>query len=156
MTEPRGRSSADLHAAIEEASRSLGVTYRPPDDPEPERWGGRPLWIVAALLAVGVVVALALRGGSASAQPPHLVEADLRWAVAQVVEHVERERLLRGRLPEARDLRPLLGETLDYSVRDGDYRVVGRRDGVRVEYDGSVPLDEWRARVLHPPGGLPR
>lgn len=151
----RPRSPAALRAAIEDASRSLGVEYGAPEESEPGRTWERPLWIVAALLAVGIVAALALRGAGGSEQAPHLVEADLRWAVARVVEHVERERLLRGRLPEERELRLLLGETLDYEARGGAYVVSGRRDGVRVVYDGSVPVEQWRALVRHRPGTPP-
>lgn len=158
-------SRPDLDRAIEEASRSLGLTpetsspagKEPPrgrdPDPEPARGARRAIWIVLGLLALASALALALRSAGTMGQPAHLVESDLRWAVARVVEHVEQERLLRGRAPEASELRVLLGETLTYtSLEGGGYRVVGERDGVRVEYDGSVPLGEWSAIMLHPPG----
>lgn len=150
----RGPSEADIAAAVEEASRSLGEPDEPPGQPEsgggPARWG-RPVWIVGGLLVVAIATALVLRDSGSGGQPAHLVEADLRWAVARVVEHVERERLLRGRLPAESELRLLLGETLTYSAGEGGYRVVGRRDGVRVEYDGSLPIEEWSGLVLFPP-----
>lgn len=151
-----GPSEADISAAIEEASRSLGVSREPADESGSGRGPGRrwrrPFWIVTGLLVVGIVTALTLQGSGSSGQPAHLVEADLRWAVARVVEHVEKERMLRGRIPEEGEVRVLLSEALSYSVEEGGYRVVGRRGGVRVEYDGSLPLEEWIARVHHPPG----
>lgn len=155
-SEPPGREPADdtLAAAIEEASRSLGVPYREPGEPEtregPTTGLGRGIGIAMGVLLVGLLAALALRGAGSSTQPAHLVEADLRWAVARVVEQVEEERLLRGRIPEEPRIRLLLGEALSYSMEEGGYRIVGRRDGVEVEYDGSLPLEEWRALVLYP------
>jgi len=151
-----GPSEAEISAAIKEASRSLGVpdeaVVEPGTGTGPSTPWPAPVWIVIGLLALGIVTALAVRGSGSRGQPAHLIEADLRWAVVQVVEHVENERLLRGRIPEERRIRVLLGEALTYSVEEDGYRVVGRRDGVRVEYDGSVPLEGWRALVLHPPG----
>ena len=96
-------SDEELYRAIEEASASLGVSWSRPDFPEPEgpdapAWRRRVGWGVAG--AVALVVAWGLVGPvGPRTLPPAEVEADLRWAVGQVVEAVEDHRLRQGRLP---------------------------------------------------------
>jgi hypothetical protein len=75
--------------------------------------------------------------------PPARVEADLRWAVAQVVRRVEDLRSRTGRLPRAEELQGLVSDLVVYEPAGDGYRVRGQRGGVRVEYDGTVPLERW-------------
>ena len=151
---PSGRK-ADLEGAIREASDHLGVSHEdpaqslPPSDPS-----GQTLWI---RVAIGSVALAVLLGGTLLVErrvpglEAHRVEADLRWAVSEVVEEVERLHGMRGALPGPEELQGLLSEATDYIPEGDTYRVVGARNGVRVEFDGRIPLDEWRVLVLYPP-----
>ena len=98
------------------------------------------LWATLAVVAAGAAfLSLRTRG-----DPPALQqEEDLRWAVGQVVRRVESLRAQTGVLPTADALHGLLSELVVYDQYDGVYIVVGRRGGVQVVYDGSVPLDLW-------------
>ena len=73
--------------------------------------------------------------------------------VVLVVRRVETLRSERGRLPGAGDLYGLLSDAVVYLPEGNTYRVVGDRGGVRVVYDGSVPLDAWVREETYPPGG---
>jgi hypothetical protein len=101
---------------------------------------------------LGVILAVSVVGAGLSlllppaAQSEAEVEADLRWAVANVVREVEAFRARTGALPDAGRIRLLLGEHVTYEPVDDVYLVVGERDEVRVVFDGSVPLDAWLAR----------
>lgn len=101
-----------------------------------------------ARVGVGVLVALLLTAVGAmllppARQAPREVEADLRWAVAQVVGEVEAVRRRTGRLPTTEELHGLVSELVVYRA-DGDaYTVTAQRDGVRVLYDGTEPLEAW-------------
>ena len=76
--------------------------------------------------------------------PPPAEEAvDLRWFVSDVVELIEDFHAEQGRLPTRADLGDLLDEEFSYDIRGEGYVVGLEGEGARVEYDGSVPLDEW-------------
>ena len=79
--------------------------------------------------------------------PPDLSATEealhLRWFVAEAVGVIEDFRDENGQLPTRADLGDQMDEEVFYAVR-GEAYVVGL-DGERitVEYDGTVPLDEW-------------
>jgi hypothetical protein len=107
--------------------------------------GNRRLWVLGALLALSVAAAALvplLRPGTQFAAD---VEADLRWAVAHVVREVEAHRARSGALPGPEVLRLLLGEHVTYEAVGDAYLVTAERDGIRVRFDGTVPLDTWLA-----------
>ena len=151
---PTGRNP-DLEDSIREASDHLGVHYEAPDAPSsaPAASGEIP-W---APVAIGVVLLGAILAGLLLSEhrapnlEAHRVEADLRWAVAEVVVEVDRLRSILGELPRPEDLHGLLSEAVVYIPTGDTYRVVGSRDGVRVEFDGRIPVDRWRSLVLYPP-----
>lgn len=150
---PRGR--ADLEGAIREASDHLGVSDEEAVRPLPTSVPvGQNLWI---RVAGGLVILAILLGGTFLVErrvpglEAHRVEADLRWAVSAVVEEVERLHGMRGTLPAPEDLQGLLSEAIEYIPEGDRYRVVGARNGVLVEFDGRIPLDQWRFLVLYPP-----
>jgi hypothetical protein len=78
-----------------------------------------------------------------------MVEADLRWAVAQVVRRVEALRVQTGRLPAPADLGGLVSDLVVYEPLGEGYRVYGRRGPVRVEFDGAIPLARWERMALY-------
>lgn len=78
--------------------------------------------------------------------PPAAQEMDLRWAVADVVKEIEAFRQGEGRLPTAADLEGLLNEVISYQTDGSEYRVTAIQGTLRVEYDGSVPLETWMAQ----------
>jgi hypothetical protein len=142
----------DLQEAIARASRYVGSPGIPAQTPTTTvRYDASTprrirLVVLGTLLAATVVGAGYLSLRPRPPLPPQEQEADLRWAVARVVGQVETFRNEHGRLPAAQDLYGLLSDAVVY-VREGShYRVIGDRGGVRVTYDGSVPLDEWVAR----------
>jgi len=140
----------ELLAAVERASRHVGAAagraqLRPVVRFDAARAGGRRVRVLGAVLALSVAVAAALTLIPPRAQSPGEVEADLRWAVANVVREVEAERARTGALPAPQRLDALLGEHLRYEPVGGAYVVTGERDGVRVSWDGTVPLEEWVA-----------
>lgn len=139
-----------LLAAVERASRHLGAAHRPGSTRPVVRYdapgvGHRRLWVLGALLVLSVAAAALATLLRPASQPPADVEADLRWAVANVVRGVEAHRARTGALPRPEMLQPLLGEHLTYEASGGAYVVTGERDGVRVRFDGSVPLEAWLA-----------
>lgn len=82
---------------------------------------------------------------------------DLRWFVADAVELIEGFRAEEGRLPTRNDLGDLLAEPFSLEIRGQGYVIGLERAGARVEYDGSVPLDEWLSpgTVGQAEGGTP-
>lgn len=159
----------ELREAIETASRYLGIAEGAPGDgakaptappflvqydSSVRRWIWPLLLVVALALTLGGAGYLLLR--VRPPLPPHEEEVDLRWAVAHVVRQVETFRGEHGRLPAARDLYGLLSEAVSYEVVGNHYQVVGDWGGVRVEYDGSVPLDVWVKQTTYPATDTPR
>lgn len=142
--------SRELLAAVERASRHLGVDVaarraRPVLRFDAVRTGRRRLAVLAALLVLSVALAALATLLRPRVQPAADVEADLRWAVANVVRQVEAEKARTGALPGPERLGALLGEHVTYEISDGSYAVAGERDGVRVRFDGTLPLEEWLA-----------
>jgi hypothetical protein len=146
----------ELEEAIREASHHLGVRYSPetPAPPPPKRvdWRNRAFFALVVLTWIAILGGTYLLSIRTTELDPHRVEVDLRWAVAEVVEEIERQRSISGELPRHEDLHGLLGEAISYTLLGSSYRIVGSRGDVRVEFDGSIPLDEWRALVFQPPG----
>jgi len=143
--------SADLLAAVERASRHVRAGPGPTQEAGPvlrfdaPRASARRLWVLGAILALSVAAAALSTLLQPRAQPEAEVDADLRWAVANVVREVEAFRTRTGALPNPERLRILLGEHLTYEPAGDAYVVTGKRDAVRVLYDGTVPLEEWLA-----------
>jgi len=143
--------SADLLAAVERASRHLGAAGGAKKEAGPVLRFDAPRAPLRRLLILGVILALSVVAAALSvllpsrAQPVADVEADLRWAVANVVREVEAYRTRTGALPEPERLRILLGEHLTYEPLGDVYLVTGERDEVRVLYDGTTTLDAWLA-----------
>jgi len=140
----------EMLAAVQLASRHLGVEgpkagARPVLRFDAPRVGHRRLWVLGGLLALSVGAAALVPLLRPTTQPVAEVEADLRWAVANVVREVEAHRARSGALPGPEALRPLLGEHVTYQAAGDAYFVTAERDGVRVRFDGSVPLEAWLA-----------
>lgn len=140
----------ELLAAVERASRHVGATgavgkARPVVRFDAPRTGARRVWVLGALLALSVAAAALLTLIPPGRQSAAEVEADLRWAIANVVREVEVSRARTGTLPDPERLGPLLGEHVVYEPSGEGYVVTGERDGVLVRYDGTVPLEEWLA-----------
>lgn len=138
----------ELLAAVERASRHLGaVGDRARGGPvvrfDALRPAARRLWALGGILGLSVALAAALLLIPPRAQSEAEVEADLRWAVANVVREVEAHRTRTGELPARERLGALLGEHLEYEAVGDAYVVTAERDGVRVSWDGTVPLEEW-------------
>jgi len=144
--------SAELLAALQAASRHVGRAPGPGSDAGPvlrfdaARPAARRVVALGVILAASVIAAGLSLLLPAPGQTEAEVEADLRWAVANVVREVEAFRARTGALPDAGRLRLLLGEHVTYEPVDDAYLVVGERDDVEVTFDGSVPLDEWLAQ----------
>ena len=103
-----------------------------------------PLLAAAAVILAGVIT----WDIYVLSQPPEIPlpadeAVDLRWFVADVVELIEDFRAGQGRLPTRADLGDLLDPEFSYEIRGERYVVGLEGEGTRVEYDGSVPLDEW-------------
>ena len=113
---------------------------------ERPRWRPRA-WYVWSVLVAAVVLAFAYYPALCAPDTPEAprLEADLRWAVANVVREVESARQRRGRLPEAAALHGLLSDAVTYQPAGDNYRVVGTYGSVTVVYDGTQPLEEWAA-----------
>lgn len=83
-------------------------------------------------------------------QPPSLPSAyeeatHLRFFVADAVDLIEDFRADEGRLPTHADLGDLLDEELIYEVR-GEVYVVGMEgETTRVEYESTMPFEDWMA-----------
>jgi hypothetical protein len=107
--------------------------------------GRRRLVVLGVLLVLSLAVAALATLLRPAVQPAADVEADLRWAVAHVVRAVEAHRARTGSLPGPEPLRPLLGEHVAYQARGEGYVVSAERDGIRVRFDGTVPLEAWLA-----------
>lgn len=141
--------SAELLAAVERASRHVGGRG-PEGGPvlrfDAPRAGARRVRVLGAILAVCMVGAALLLLLPSPRQSEEDVEADLRWAVANVVREVEASRARTGALPDPERLRILAGEHVTYEPVGDLYLVTGERDRVRVVYDGTVPLEEWLTR----------
>ena len=142
----------ELLSAVERASRHVGAAGGPRKGGGPivrfdaPRASKRRVWALGAILALSVVAAVLSFLLPSRTQPEADVEADLRWAVANVVREVEAFRARTGALPEPERLRILVGEHVTYEPRGDVYVVTGERDRVRVVYDGRTPLDAWLAR----------
>jgi hypothetical protein len=140
----------ELLAAVQRASRHLGVEApkagaRPMLRFDAPKVGHRRLWVLGGLLGLSVAAAALVPLLRPATQPAADVEADLRWAVAHVVREVEAHRARSGALPGPEALRPLLGEHVTYQAMGDAYFVTAERDGIRVRFDGSVPLEAWLA-----------
>ena len=107
--------------------------------------------ILTLIMATDIYVA----ARSPEPLPPAEQEIDLRWIVADVVVEIEVFREERGHLPTASDLDGLLDEVISFERTGDSYRVVGDAGNVRVEYDGSLPLEQWvrERRVPDPEAG---
>lgn len=157
MVDPRDPDDApapDLLEAIEAAARQVGSTPGATQGtPVVVRLDGLRPGRARVTLLVLLLVASVVGTAYLSYRPPgepsaETVEADLRWAVAQVVRRVEGLRLQTGRLPDQGDLRGLVSDLVVYEPLGDGYWVFGQRGSVRVEFDGTVPLDTWeRLRV---------
>ena len=137
-------------AAVQRASRHLGVAGPKAEVRAVLRFdapkvGHRRLWMLGGLLVLSVGAAALVPLLRPRAQPAADVEADLRWAVANVVREAEAHRVRTGALPAPEVLRPLLGEHVAYEAAGGGYLVTAERDGIQVRFDGSVPLEVWLA-----------
>jgi hypothetical protein len=137
-------------AAVQRASRHLGregpvAGARPVLRFDAPKAGHGRLWVLGGLLALSFGAAALVPLLRPRAQPAADVEADLRWAVANVVREVEAHRARTGVLPGPAVLRPLLGEHVAWEVVGEAYLVTAERDGIQVRFDGSVPLEEWLA-----------
>lgn len=157
---PDEATRAELLAAVEQASRHLGLeqrerTPRPVLRFDAYREGHRRLWVLGTLLVLSAVAAAVAPLLRPVTQTPADVEADLRWAVDNVAREVEAHRSRTGELPPPELLRPLLGEHVTYEARDGTYLVSAEREGVRVRLDGAPPVEERPTVPAAPEGGLP-
>lgn len=151
---PDDAPAPELLEAIEVAARHVG---RGPEEAEavpvvvrfdaPRPGRTRLVTLTVLLLATAAGSAyLSLR--PQAEPPPWEVEADLRWAVAQVVRRVEALRERTGRLPAPEELHGLVNDLVVYEPLGDGYRVFGRRGPVYVEFDPDVPVDRWeRLRV---------
>ena len=161
-TPPGGTAGNDapdpgLLAAVERASRHLGAADRPGSARPLVRFdapgaGRRRLWVLGALLVLSMAAAALATLLRPVSQPAADVEADLRWAVANVVRGVQAHQARTGSLPGPEMLRPLLGEHVTYEVSGDAYVITGERDGVRVRFDGTVPLEAWLTEGAPPSG----
>ncbi len=138
---------AELLAAVERASRHLGVDGRGGRPRPVHRFaapapGRRRVWVLGALLALSVALGAVASWLRPVVQSPAEVEADLRWAVDNVVRQVEAHHSRTGMLPPREILLPLLGEHLTYDILDGSWVVSAERDGVRVRVEGAPPVGE--------------
>lgn len=156
---PRGGADGDapnpdLLAAVERASRHMGAAGGPRKEGgrgpvlrfDASRASARRVRWLGAILALSMVAAALFWLLPARTQPPEDVEADLRWAVANVVREVEAYRVRTGALPDPERVRILVGEHVTYEPLGDVYVVTGERDRVRVLYDGTMPLEEWLAQ----------
>ena len=148
----REEPSAELLEAFALASEYVEAVDRgldPATTEERLRWRRSPVvWFVAVAVAVLAVVSYpTLR--APDTPPAPVLEADLRWAVANVVREVEAFRQRHGRLPEAADLHGLLSDAVTYEPAQDDYHVIGSYGSVHIEYDGTQPLEEWAAERTH-------
>jgi len=75
--------------------------------------------------------------------PTDELRVDLRWLVADAVGVIEGFRIETGRLPTRAELGDLLAEDLLYEVRGDSYVVAVAEGALRVQFDGTVPLDRW-------------
>jgi hypothetical protein len=137
---PEEVPDAELLAAVESASRHVGAAAgRDQAGPvvrfDAARAGARRVWALGGGLALSVALAAALTLIPPRAQSPDEVEADLRWAVDNVVREVEAARARTGSLPAPQRLGALLGEHLTYEPAGDAYVITGERDGVRVRWD---------------------
>ncbi len=106
------------------------------------------VWVVVVAVAV-LAVAYYPTVRAPDTPPAPRLEADLRWAVANVAREVEAFRQRHGRLPEAADLHGLLSDAVTYESAQDLYHVIGSYGSVHVEYDGTQPLEEWEAERTH-------
>lgn len=158
---PEDAPAPDLLEAIEVAARHVGSARVEPDAAvdvhvgtpgvvrfDAPRTGRARLALLGALLLAAVAGTAYLSLRPRGEPPPREVEADLRWAVGQVVRRVEALRLRTGELPPPEDLRGLVSDLVVYEPLGDGYWVVGQRGPVRVEFDGSLDLERWeRLRV---------
>ena len=146
----------DLEGAVREANINLGIRYEEPDTSlSATDASSRKSWVplaIGVLLLGAILVGCLLLERSVPKLEANRVETDLRWAIGEVVEEIDRQRSILGELPRPEDLHGLLSEAIVYIPTGDTYRVVGSRDGIRVEFDGSVPVDLWRSLVLYPSG----
>ena len=110
---------------------------------------------LAVILTLIIVADVYVAARMPDPLPPAEQEIDLRWIVADVVVEIEVFREEEGHLPTASDLDGLLDEVISFERIGDSYRVVGDAGNVRVEYDGSLPLDQWvnERRVPDPEAG---
>ena len=157
--EDEGLRAEDLRNAIGQAHEHLiakGVAPEPPVVLEPSK--RRRRWLVpAGILLVGMAGGVAyLALASPGSLSPQEEEADLRWAVGQVVNRIEAFRTERGRLPAEGDLFGLLSDHIVYTTHGDGYLVSGTKGPIQVEYDGTVPLGTWMEQSTQGGGaGLP-
>ena len=155
-----GPDPRDLHEAIAQAHEHLvekgvpePVIPEEPQEPQrqqsqerqqrhrpgPRRWVGPAVLILAGVVAgVGYLAV-----SSSGAIPVSEQEADLRWAVGQVVTRIEVFRREKGRLPTQEDLFGLLSDAVVYTRQGDGFLVTGTTGALQVEYDGTVPLSIW-------------
>jgi hypothetical protein len=79
------------------------------------------------------------------ALPPAEMVVDLRWFVADAVDQIETMRAESGRLPARAELSDLVAGGIEYEISGAGYVVALTDGGVRVVYDGSLPLERWVA-----------
>lgn len=148
----------ELLEAIDAAARLVGEarpdagpgSLEPAREPAPVvvRFDTSPpprlrFWLLTLVL-IGSAAGAAYLSLRPQDEPPAAeVEADLRWAVAQVVRRVEELRGRSGRLPLPGDLQGLVSDLVVYEPLADGYWVYGERGSVRVEFDGTVPLERW-------------
>jgi hypothetical protein len=146
MTEERKPAQPDWSEVVSKASEHV-QERRVAADEAAERQKPRargPVLAAAAVVFAGVL-AWDLYMFAQPPEPPPLEEVtvDLRWFVADAVELIEGFRAENGRLPARADLGDLLPADIVYEIRGDTYVVAASEEGLRVEFDGSLPLQRW-------------
>lgn len=133
-----------LAGAVDHVSETIAAQKEAEERQKPR---SRIPMFVAALAALALVagwnVWLVVR--PPPTPPAAVLEAGLRWEVGQLVLEIEAHRAAQGRLPDPSEIADLLDEIVAYSLTDGGYVVVAEEGQVRLEYDGSVPIERWMA-----------
>ncbi len=146
MTEERKPAQPDWSEVVAKASEHVQERHVAAEEAA-ERQKPRargPVLAVAAVAFAGVL-AWDFYMFAQPPEPPPLEETtvDLRWLVADAVELIEGFRSENGRLPARADLGDLLPADIMYELRGDTYVVAAAEEGIRVEFDGSVPLQRW-------------
>ena len=145
MDDPKPRPG-DWSEAVSEASAHVQqrkVAVEEATERQKPKSTGRLLAAAAVIFAGVIAWDVYVLMQPPEVPPPAEEAVDLRWLVADAVELIEDFRADEGRLPTRADLGDLLDEEFSYEIRGEAYVVGLEGEGTRVQYDGSVPLDEW-------------